>query len=191
MTEADVDDLVARAKEGLVTKAEISEVARLLEDRVDDEHAYRLLYVIGRSRATEHEELVAGFLDEEEQPSVAALALQVLCSFWNLTDRYAEQVRCFVEGVDWDFLGEVRLIAISAAGEYLAVRPHCPILRGLLALCVADDESQTERRVALEAVARALGDPVGETLRAGGARREAWAQDVLARGQARLALECG
>jgi hypothetical protein len=187
----DISGLVTRAKEGLVTKAEIAEVARLLVDRADDEHTYSLLYVIGRTRATEYEELVAGFLDEEEHPSVAALALQVLCTFWNLTDRYAEQVRRFLEGVEWDFFGEVRLIAISAAGRYLAVRTHCPILRGLLALCAADDESWVERRVALEAVASALGDPVGETLRAGGARRETWAQDVLARGQARLALECG
>lgn len=111
-----VDDLVARSKQGHVTESEIEAVARLLSSRRDHERAYSLLYVLARSFATEHEELVAGFLDHRDDPTLARLALQTLCSSWELGEKYADEMRRFIDGVPWDHLGDVRPVAISAAG---------------------------------------------------------------------------
>jgi hypothetical protein len=54
------------------------------------------------------------------------------------------------------------------------------------------NEDALERRIAVEAIARALGEPLGETINAdkGDTPCETWAQNITARGAARLAEEC-
>ncbi|WP_447003667.1 hypothetical protein ACRAKI_29015 [Saccharothrix isguenensis] len=179
----DVDDLVRRCKDGRVARSDIADVARLLSSRRDDERAYQLLHVLARSSATEYEELAAIFLDFPENPMVSRLALQALCTFWGLTGKYVDEVRRFVDRVPRDCLGDVRQGAISAAGEHLPAHTDCALLKGLLAIGRVEDPTSVERRVALEALARALGEPLSDTLRAGGANREQWAADVLVPGR--------
>jgi hypothetical protein len=94
-------------------------VASLLARDAPRSDLYRLLYVLARSKATQYEPLVAGFLGHREDPDVARLALQTLCTFWGLTERYKGQVHAFLEGVEWDYFGDVRQVAMAAAGEYL------------------------------------------------------------------------
>lgn len=186
---ANLDDLVYRAKEGRVTKAEVAEVARLLPVTKDGERAYKLLYVIARTSATEYERLVASYLDYEQNPMLARLALQTLCRFWNFTDRYVDQLERFLGDVEWDFMGDVRLIAISASGEYLRDNVHCGLLRRLLEISEQSD-STAQLMNAIESIARALGDPMQEVLSAGGVGWEGWSAAVRERGRARLAAEC-
>jgi hypothetical protein len=184
----DLDELVGRAKQGLVRKQEIADVARELAATEDESRAYDLLYVIGRSSATEHEELVAGFLRAGD-PELAKLALQTLCTFWGLTESYLDSVRTFLDGVSWDPSGDVRLIASSAAGEYLRDHADTGLLARLVELAQPGNDDPVQRRTALEALARALGDPLGESLRAGGEKREEWSARVLARAEERFAAE--
>ncbi|PSL51424.1 hypothetical protein B0I31_12153 [Saccharothrix carnea] len=184
----DLDELVNRAKEGRVDKREVAELARELASTEDESRAYRLLYVIGRSSATEHEELVSGFLRGDDA-ELAKLALQILCTHWGLTESYLDSVRTFLDGVPWDPSGDTRLIATSAAGEHLRDHTDTGLLARLIELAQPDDDDPVQRRVALEALARALGDPEAETLRAGDDNREDWATRVLTRAEDRLATE--
>lgn len=183
----DLDELVDRAKQGLVRRSELAEVAAQLRYTEDETRAYRLLYVLARSTATEHEELVASFLSAGD-PELARLALQTLCTFWGRTESYVDFVRAFLAGVSWDS-GDVRQIAISVAGEHLRTHTDTGMLARLLELAYQENHDEVERRVALEALATALGDPVAETLRAGGDDRAGWTARVLARAEERLAAE--
>lgn len=188
MIKIDLDELVDQAKQGLVSRQQLAEVAALLRSTVDETRTYRLLYVLSRSRATEHEELVAGFLRSGE-PELARLALQTLCTFWGLAESYMDELRAFLDGVDWDSWGDVRQIAISAAGDHLRTHTDTAMFARLLELAYPDNTDEVERRVALEALATALGDPVAETLKAGGDDREGWTARVLSRAEDRLAAE--
>jgi hypothetical protein len=188
----DLDDLVRRAKEGTVTSKEIDRVGAILSAGRGGDDTYRLLYVIGESGALSYEQLVASFLEYRKNPFVARLALEILCNFWHLTDRYVDQVERFLKRVEWDHQGDVRQIAITSAGEFLRARRHCELLKGLLALGSPRNEDALERRIAVEAIARALGEPLGETINAdkGDTPWETWAQNITTRGAARLAEEC-
>jgi len=184
----DLEDLVDRAKQGLVRPSEITEVAAALTSLPDDsEDGYSLLYVLGRSEATQYEELVAGFLRSGD-PNLARLALQILCMFWDLTESYVDDLRAFLDGVEWDDDGWVQQIAVSAAGQYLRTHTDTAMLARLLELAEPDNDV-LERRWALEALAVALGDPLAETLTAGGNDRAGWTARVLSRAEDRLAAE--
>ncbi len=173
----DVSSLVARAKEGRVAKAEIAEVARRLAAGAEGEDTYSLLYVVGRSFAVEHEGLVAGFLESRDEPTLARLAVQVLCTQWRLTERYVDQLQRFLDGVDWDCLDDVRPVAVTAAGEFLREHAHRGLLERLVHLCGPAGLDPLQRRIAREALARALGDPAPA--------------DVLPMARARLAAQGG
>lgn len=174
-------DLVRRSKEGTVTPAELAEVAALLSAGAGGQDTYDLLYVIGRSGVTSHEPLVASFLDYQDDPMVARVALQTLTSFWNLTSRYTAELERFLDGVEWDDFGDVRGIAISATGAYLAGTEDCGLLARLLRLAGPDNPGKVERKIAVEALAEALGDPLTGSIDAGA---------VLERAQRRHAAAC-
>jgi hypothetical protein len=88
---------------------------------------------------------------------LARLALQILCDFWGLTDDYIGRVVEFVHGVPWDTEDDVRLLAISIAGDYLRERSDNDILATLLRIYHDPDERQIIRETAYRAVARAMG----------------------------------
>jgi hypothetical protein len=77
---------------------------------------------------------VASFLECRKDRFVARRALEILCSFWDLTDRYVDQVERFLKGVEWDNEGDVRQVAITSVGGFLRERRHCELLKNLLAL---------------------------------------------------------
>lgn len=133
-------DVVRRAKEGTVTEREIAAAARMLPDERGP-RAYAWLYVIARSSATQYEQLVASYLDHEEDPMPARLALQTLCTFWGFADRYVDQLERFPGDVEWDHFGDVRLIAISASGEYLRENRFAAVRERGWARLTAEEES--------------------------------------------------
>lgn len=188
----DPDDLVTRAKEGRVASAEVAEVVKILTARRGGADTYDLLYVIGRSGVVSEEALVAGFLEYREDPMVARLALQTLCTFWGQTQRYLGEVERFLDGVEWDVMGDVREVAISAAGDHLGEHRHCGLLTRLLALADPASASAVERRIAVEALAHAVGEPLVSAINAdkGNVTWEQWAEEVTARAQQRLAADC-
>lgn len=180
-------DLVDRSKQGLVRKQELEEVAEALSSLPEgSEDGYSLLYVLGRSEAFQYEKLIAGFLRSGDT-NLARLALQILCTFWDTAESYADEMRAFLDGVEWDD-GWVQQAAVSAAGEYLRTHTDTGMLARLLEFAEPDND-WLDRRVALEALAVALRDPVAETLTAGGDDRAGWTARVLSRAEDRLAAE--
>lgn len=190
----DSGDLARRAKDGNVAAGELREVASILEARRGGSETYRLLYVLGRSYAYEYEALVAGFLDYCQDPMVARLALQILCAFWDRAACYRESLARFLDGVGWDEDGDVRQIAISAAGEVLASGRDRGLLAQLLRLSDPAHADALERRIATEAIARALGLTHQQvtTRDVGDGRslsRAEWATIIRSRGMQRISAE--
>ncbi|KJK49699.1 hypothetical protein UK23_13225 [Lentzea aerocolonigenes] len=109
-----MEQLVLRAKEGTLSAAEVDAVAARLTSEPLDEDTYSLLYVIARTRATRHRRIVESFLDCSEDPMLARLAVQTLCTFWGEADRYRDVLDRFIAGVEWDEDGDVRDVALSA-----------------------------------------------------------------------------
>ncbi|ADB30583.1 hypothetical protein Kfla_1482 [Kribbella flavida DSM 17836] len=180
--------LVERAKEGRLSTADVDAVAERLRRGAVDESTYDLLYVVSRARATRHQELVASFLDCADDPMLARLALQTLCSFWGLSAQYLDFIKRFVAGVDWDHFEDVRQVALSAAGEYLRENTDCELFRGVHGACVDSSSGSVGQRIALEALARALGKPMAESL--DGKRLMELKPELLADGSAWLAANC-
>ncbi|TDD58167.1 hypothetical protein E1263_20265 [Kribbella antibiotica] len=157
-----VQQLVARAKDGSLSTADVDEVVQRLKSEAPGESTYRLLYVVGRTGATRHESLVASFLDCQEDPMLARLALQTLCTFWGKSDQYLSDLRRFVAGVDWDTDGDVQQVALSAAGEYLRHNRDRTLFQSVFNACTKALGGEVDQRVALAALARALGTPQAE-----------------------------
>ena len=188
----DLNDLVYRSKEGRVTEQEISQVAGALSSGDGGPDTYRLLYVIARCGARSHERLVAQFLSYRPDPAVAGLALQALCTFWGLTEKYLDEVERSLRGIEWDHNGDIRRIAITAAGEFLRTKPACSLLTELLRLTDREIEEENVRRFAVEALARAIGKPLTEVLDpdTDGTDWGDWAIQVIARARERFETEC-
>ncbi len=150
-------DLLDRAKSGALSPEEIDEVAEALQAEKAGRDPYTLIHILGRSGAIRYRGLVERFLDCRSDPMLVRLALQVLCSHWNLAAEYEDALVRFAEGVDWDGEEEVRLVALSAAGELLR-HGQSERLKHLLARVFTDSSaSQMARQAAYFALARASG----------------------------------
>ncbi|WP_146147471.1 hypothetical protein [Prauserella shujinwangii] len=185
----ELEDLVRRSKSGEVREGEIQKIATILADGSAGRDTYKLLYVLGKCESFFHEELVASFLSYENDPMVARLALQILCSYWGLVEKYKDYLAEFLSGVHWDVMGDVRAAAITIAGDYLRSHNDADLLAQLLSIAERGTE-RLERRFAVEAVATALGESISEVLNT--KRRsdwETWAQHVVERGRVRLQSE--
>ncbi|MDH2429167.1 hypothetical protein [Sphaerisporangium sp. TRM90804] len=188
--EVDVDVLVEKAKDGTLKDGEIRRVAEVLSTTPPPDEVYRLLYVIARSRAQSYERLVPGFLWHREDPTVARLALQTLCAFWGKGEQYLHELRLFVKGVDWDSDDDVKGVAVSAAGELLRKITDCELLNSLIDEATSFDDD-VNRRVAIEALARALGDSYEAMASFEPFTKSQWEDRVVKRAEARRAKECG
>jgi hypothetical protein len=184
----DVADLVNRAKEGAVSTGELRAIADRLEDGAGSD-TYRLLYVIARMGAREYEELLAGYMRYSEDPQVAALALSVLCVQWERCHLYRDRLLDALAGVPWDQFDELKQAAISAAGEYLRSANDLAVFQLLLETAEVHEVS-LEGKFAIEALARALGEPRSDaTYPRDPAKGRAWAQGILNRAQGRAKTE--
>jgi hypothetical protein len=153
-------ELLRRAKEDSVTRAEIASVVGALSSGRGGGDAYTLLHILGVAKRTEHRPLVRSFLDERGDPEVAGMALDVLFSHWGAVSA-AEvlRLRDFLAGVPWDRDGDLRLKATSLAGEYLRVTNDRPLLRLLVDIWNRPTEDPILRQAAYSACARAVGIP--------------------------------
>lgn len=184
----DLDKLLAKAKDGKLERSELDLVVAGLDktERVEDS-TYTRLHIIGRAYAMDYEELVASFLHKPNDPMLSKIALQILCSWWGLADKYMTCLREFLEGVEWDEEGQVRLIAISAAGQYLREYDDRGLLEKLLEICESGLEDEDDKAAAVDAIARGLGDEWTSFPGLGGRlHKSAWKSDVLSRANSRL-----
>lgn len=120
-----LDDLLEEAKWGRLTEEEIQYVASQIKEckPADSRNLYTLLHILGKATAgnpmaAQYRNLVEGFLVYPSDSMISRIAFVVLCNYWDLDKEYLPQMKAFIRGVDWDD-DDVRLVAISSAGEYL------------------------------------------------------------------------
>jgi hypothetical protein len=151
-------ELLDKAKDGQLSASELDQVVAAIKDPKVVGDRYTLLNIIGHSADTSYEDLVASYLDCADDPMLARLALQILCSFWGKTPAYLDYVRRFMRGVNWDAEDDVRQIAISIAGEYVRKTWDEDLFQELLDIATNETNLPWIRQFAIEALARAMGD---------------------------------
>jgi hypothetical protein len=97
---------------------------------------------------------VEPYLHDVGDPQLSALAVQVLCSSWRLAGEYRDELVCFLDGVDWDAEGYVRLQTISSVGEYLRGASDIELLRLIYSIFSNDGERPLMRGAAYRALCR-------------------------------------
>jgi hypothetical protein len=151
-------DMFRRAKSDLMLPDnELSEVVEELHKDKPGTDRYTLLYTLGKGGYESYTAVVEPFLNSPGDPMLAQIALWDLCLEWRLTDRYLPQLSDFVRGVAWDTEEDVRLSAITIAGEYLRNRSNPPLLGQLITIFENHGERQIVREAAYHALGRAMG----------------------------------
>lgn len=157
------DELLQRAKWGAgLTREELNHVASQLTSQSPKANRYTLLHILGAGGDEQYRQLIESFLNYKDDTMLAKLALQILCGFWGDTDRYRDYVLKFLKGVEWDDDDDCRLIAISAAGEYLRKTADPDLLRELLRIFYDEEDWPSVREGAYSALARAVGMEWGD-----------------------------
>jgi hypothetical protein len=152
-----LSEVLSKATSGTLSRPERLAVGkRFRQSRIDSEERYELLLILGRAAATEYESDVAAYLTDNSDPMLTRLAVQVLCNYWGLADKYIGVVAQFCKGSDWDSDEDVRLVAISATGEYLRGKQD-PAYLSLLLDTYDSDADDICRNAAYSAIARAMG----------------------------------
>lgn len=157
-------ELLEIAKWGKLAPDEIDYVAQQLLESNDD--LYDLIYILGRAEAVQYRNLIEPFLDHPEDPMISKIALKSLCTYWDLTGEYLDELKMFINGVDWDDFDDVRLSAIGIAGEYLRSTSNPELLHilinlfenlGTSTLLKNAENPELVRSCAYYAIARAMG----------------------------------
>ena len=164
-----LDDLLDEATLGKLTKEEIQYVvSRIKEyDPSSNQDLYGLLCTLGRAITStpmipQYRKLMESFLVYPTDSMISRIAFIVLCDYWGLTNEYLQQMKDFIRGVDWDD-NDVRLVAISTAGEHLRENFNPELLELLIETfegsgCSSKEELYEEevvRQAAYSALARA------------------------------------
>ena len=151
------DEILRRATSGTLIKADQDMVAEALLARDPKLDRYTLLLSLGRAMARQHSKVVESYLNEEHDPMLARLALQILCKFWSGTVHYLPIVERALDGLAWDEEDDVRQMALSIAGEYLREAEYPRFLEQLLDAVEDETEDDVIRKDAYLSLARAMG----------------------------------
>jgi hypothetical protein len=156
--------LVGKASHGSLLQSELVDVVTCLEANLCD--PYSALLVIGRAGAIQYRDIVARYLDARDNPMLARLALMILCQYWKLTTDYKDVLQAFLEKVEWDEDGDVRVLAISITGSLLAFHQDNRLLKLLIKIFRDSTEPHLMREVAYCALAESLGKTPADLPRA-------------------------
>jgi len=158
-------DLIHRARQRLLSRAELDEIAAKLEYQETFDELSDQLLAMQLAGDARYRRAVERYLSFRGRVTAAARALRVLCFDWKLTEDYFEWLIGFIEGVDWDLAfgtPEVRTQAFHLAGYHLQSTRSRRLL-GLL-VQVAEDpcEQPSNRGDAGRALMSAAGVPARE-----------------------------
>ncbi|HUD01899.1 MAG TPA: hypothetical protein VMR37_06195 [Rhabdochlamydiaceae bacterium] len=161
-----LDELLEEAKWGKLTEKEIASVAEKIKAAGPDEDSdlYTLIHILGRAEATQYKKLVEKFLYYPTSPIISSIALKTLCNYWGSAHEYLDKIKSFIKGVEWDPDNDVRLIALSCAGQYLKESQDKELLQLLLSTYENEEEDELCREAAYEAIALAMGQTWNEIL---------------------------
>lgn len=151
------DDFLSAAKRGDLQDSDAKRVAAELTSPVTQHDRYTLIHILGKAGRREYRAIIEGYLESPEDPMLAKIALETLCSYWNEAVSYRSQVLRFCRGVHWDTEDDVKLIAISAAGEILRENQDEVLLTQLLHLCSPEQSNAVVPMAAESALLRAAG----------------------------------
>jgi len=176
--------ILKKAKFGELTDEEFAYVVQKIKESRPgcDEDLCSLLNVLGSAGAVHRKyqlrKLVEGFLYYPTFPMVSGAALDVLCNDWDYAQDYLGLLKSFIKGVEWDPDGDVRIIAISSAGEFLRHNSEKELLQLLVDILekesdaendlypgCAREEETLEKECAYEALARSAGQEWKDLLR--------------------------
>src|SRR2546429_2405754 len=162
---AGMPDLIHRARQRLLSRAELDEIAAKLEYQETFDELSDQLLAMQLAGDARYRRAVERYLSFRGRVTAAARALRVLCFDWKLTEDYFEWLIGFIEGVDWDLAfgtPEVRTQAFHLAGYHLQSTRSRRLL-GLL-VQVAEDpcEQPSNRGDAGRALMSAAGVPARE-----------------------------
>jgi hypothetical protein len=186
------DELLAicrRASEGSSTYEDAKAAARMLPTLAGSD-AYDALFVVGRAGDARLLQEVEPYFDQDEDPMLSRLALQIIASEWGVAENYVDVLERFASGVQTDLAagGLAQSAAISALGELTGANHRVSSLKVLLDLYEDDQQSDAARREAYEALMRAFGRSWSEVP---GTASESWRdnpdQGLLERVRARVA----
>lgn len=162
-----LNNLLEAAKEGTISKIDIDAVAKKINEigKGQDRSLYTLIHILGRAKAIGYQKLIEPFLIYPNNPNISKITLQSLCTYWNLTPQYLDELKMFIQGAEWDDFDDVRLIAISIAGEFLRTNNDKELLNLLIALFENQENSQIRpaentlliQSCAYSAISRAMG----------------------------------
>jgi hypothetical protein len=153
----DLAGLLDRAKAGEhLSSEDLSAVARELRNPDSGYKKYTLIHILGRAQAFQYRSTIEPFLDGPDQ-SAARLALQILGEWWDLQREYRPRLMEFAAGVRWDPDDDIRQMALSVLGGWLRTEHDLEVLQLLMSTAEDPDEEASTRRVAVRALARAVG----------------------------------
>ncbi len=150
------NDLLRKAKFGPLEDTEKQVVLNELSKSNPDADRYTLIHIIGQTRDRSLARFVEPFLDCKSDPMVARIALQTLCSFFDLTQHYLSYVHKFLDGADWDEGDYVKQIAITITGRYLKVNHDENLAKKLLKIISNNNERDVIKEDAIRAMADSL-----------------------------------
>lgn len=176
--------LLAKAKDGTLAPEELQHAVRMVEVRdASDGDLYTALHIVGIAGNSSMVDFVIPYLDAAHDPMLARLALQVLCRYWGLAERFIDRIRDFMLGVEWDEANDVRQVAISLAGQYLRDGNVAGELTEILVQIASDPTDDILREDATRALAMAMGDDLNSipATVVGTSSDSHWSTDVMSR----------
>lgn len=159
-TTMNTEELLKKTVTGEVSREELEEVYDALIK--GHKETYRLLLIIGRSGAVKYRKTVENFLEHPDDPMLSRLALMILCQYWGLGNEYKDAIERFIRKVEWDEDEDVRLMAVTCAGELLEDDAHIDLLDEVYRIYSDPAEGQTMREVAYCALAIGAGAKISE-----------------------------
>lgn len=160
-------DLVDRVRDGKLSDAEVDLLVALLREHPDHARTYTRLNALGWLMRPDLASVVAPFLERADDPMLARLALQVLVHRFGLGLRFGDRVIEFADGVEWDDEDDVRLVALTCAGELAREGTRAPEMLRVLLRSIDADEDPMVRDSAYSGILRGLGRTWDETPGAG------------------------
>lgn len=161
--------LLDEAKWGKLTNEEIAYVVQKLESCKpgDDDNLYTLIHILGKAHAKQYKRKIESFLYYPSYSMITKIALQTLCCFWGYYQEYLTEIKKFMRGVEWDDEEQIRIIAISSAGQSLSLSYDHELLQLLIQIFENEKEEESIREMAYFALATAMGQSSREIITKG------------------------
>jgi hypothetical protein len=138
-----MSDIAERAKQGLLSRRELDDLADRMEHQETFEELGWQILAMQFAGDARYRRAIERYFDQRHMLSEVNRALQVLCFNWNLIEDYLDWVLSFIEGVDWDLRNGVQVVRSEAfilAGWYLRSNRSRELLG--LVLRIARDETE-------------------------------------------------